>query len=79
MKITPSTSKNGKAKRTGAKPKVGPPFKAPELVKVPCAFKLPYWLLEWMRSQEQSMAVLIEEALTEKHGLEAPTPKARTK
>jgi len=59
------------------KKKIGAPFKPSELVKVPVCLKLPRWLLAWMRSQDQSMAVLIEEALSEKHGIEAP--KARTK
>ena len=52
--------------------KVGPPFKPPELVKVPVCIKLPRWLLDWMRQQDKSMAVLIEEALCKKYHLEPP-------
>jgi len=63
------------------KPKVGPPFKAPELVKVPITVKLPKWLVAWMHkhSDQQgiSRAVMIEQALTEKHGIEPPKPKQK--
>lgn len=62
-------------KKVPAKKKVGPPFKPPAVVKVPVCLKLPRWLLAWMRTQDQSMAILIEEALTEKHGIEAPEAK----
>ena len=57
--------------------KVGPPFKPPILVKIPVGLKLPRWLIAWMKTQDQSMAVLIEEALTEKHGIEPPKPKKK--
>ena len=61
--------------------KVGPPFKPPMLVKVPVAFKLPRWLLAWMRKYSEqegiSMAAMIEEALTEKHGVEPPAIKPK--
>jgi len=61
------------------KKKIGAPFKPSELVKTPVCLKLPRWLLAWMRSQDQSMAILIEEALSEKHGIQAPEIKARKK
>ena len=53
------------------------PFKHPDLVKIPVGLKLPRWLYDWMRDQVasgnvRSMAVLIEEALSEKHGIEPP-------
>lgn len=48
------------------------PFKNPILVKKPIGLKLPRWLLEWMRNQDTSMAVLIEDALCEKHNLKPP-------
>jgi len=48
----------------------GAPSKPPALVKVPVGLKLPRWLLDWMRQQDKSMAVLVEEALREKHGIE---------
>jgi len=55
--------------------KVGPPFKPPQLVKVPVGLKLPRWLKDWMKKQPESMAVLIEVALTEKHKLKPPKIK----
>jgi hypothetical protein len=61
--------------------KVGPPFKPPQLVKIPVSFKLPQWLVTWMREYSDqegiSMAVLIEEALTEKHGIAPPIIKEK--
>lgn len=50
----------------------GAPHKPPALVKVPVGLKLPRWLLDWLRQQDKSMAVLIEEALREKHCIEPP-------
>lgn len=51
------------------------PFKEPALVKIPVGLKLPRWLLEWMREQDTSMAVLIEDALCEKYHLKPPEIK----
>ncbi len=58
------------------------PFKSKQLVKIPISFRLPRWMVEWMRDQVdtgnvKSMAVLIEEALSEKHGIEPPKPKKK--
>ena len=50
----------------------GAPHKPPALVKVPVGLKLPRWLLDWMRQQDQSMAVLIEDALCKRHKLKPP-------
>lgn len=50
----------------------GAPSKPPTLVKVPVGLKLPRWLLYWMRQQDQSMAVLIEDALCKRHKLKPP-------
>lgn len=44
----------------------------PALLKVPISIKLPRWLVEWMDSQSQSRAVLIEDALEKQHGIEHP-------
>ena len=41
----------------------------PEFKKIPVGVKLPRWLVEWMRGQDESQAVLIEEALKKQHGL----------
>lgn len=54
--------------RTGAGRKPSPP----ELKKIPVGMKLPRWLVEWMRSQPKSQAVLIEEALKKRHKLKPP-------
>lgn len=51
---------------------VGAPSKPPDLVKVPVGLKLPRWLLAWLREQDKSMAVVIEEALRDKHGIKPP-------
>ena len=44
----------------------------PELKKIPVGVKLPRWLVEWMREQPESQAVLIEEALKKRHKLKPP-------
>ena len=54
--------------RTGAGRKPSPP----ELKKIPVGLKLPRWLVEWMREQPESQAVLIEEALKKRHKLKPP-------
>jgi hypothetical protein len=64
-------SAGGKREGAGRKP-VSPEFK-----KDPISLKLPRWLLEWLDSKEESRAVLIEEALIEKHGLKPPPPGGR--
>ena len=55
----------------------GAPHKPPALVKVPVGLKLPRWLLDWMRQQDQSMAVLIEDALCKRHKLKPPNAALR--
>jgi hypothetical protein len=55
-------------KRAGAGRKPLPP----ELLKIPVLIKLPRWLLDWMRTQPESRAVLIENALQKKHKLTPP-------
>jgi len=52
------TTKHG-GKRNGS----GRPESAPELLKIPVSYRLPYWLVSWLRSQDSSAAVLIETAL----------------
>lgn len=54
--------------RKGAGRKTSPP----ELKKIPVGIKLPRWLIEWMREQPESQAVLIEDALKRRHKLEPP-------
>ena len=61
--------------------KRGAPFKPTELVKVPVSFKLPQWLVTWMRKYSEqeytSMAAMIEEALCEMHGVTPPDIKPK--
>jgi hypothetical protein len=52
--------------------RAGAPSKHPALVKVPVGLKLPRWLLDWLRQQDKSMAVLIEEALKRRHKIKPP-------
>ena len=59
--------KGGKRANSGRKPL---PL---ELKKIPIGLKLPRWIVEWMREQPQSQAVLIENALKHKHKLNTPT------
>ena len=55
-------------KREGAGRKHAPP----ELLKVPISIKLPRWLIEWLDTQPESRAVLIEDALRLRHKLRKP-------
>ena len=56
----------GERKGAGRKPS------PPELLKVPVSIKLPRWLIEWMYGQDESRAVLIEEALKRQHKIKPP-------
>lgn len=56
----------------GARKGVGRPKIDPELLKIPVNYKLPRWLVEWLRNEEKPAAQLIEAALIEKHGLVRP-------
>ena len=53
------------------------PFKDKNLVKVPVNLRLPRWLITWLRKQDQSQSVLIEEALREMHGITPPDIKPK--
>lgn len=56
-------------KRKGA----GRPPIDPRVVKIPVGYKLPRWLVEWIRQQDEPAALLVEEALCRRHGLKPPT------
>ena len=59
------TDKQRGGKRTGAGRKpINPMAK-----KIPYNLKLPRWLVEWLREHEDPAAILIEDALSEKHNL----------
>lgn len=59
---------NAGGKREGA----GRPPIDPQMVKVPVGYRLPRWLVEWLRGQDEAAAVLIEEALIKRHRLKPP-------
>ncbi len=44
----------------------------PALLKIPISIKLPRWLVEWLDAQQESRAVLIEDALQKKHKIGPP-------
>ena len=44
----------------------------PQLLKVPVGYKLPRWLVDWMRAQDEPAAQLIEDALKRRHNLKPP-------
>lgn len=54
------------------KKKPGRPKIDPQALKIPVAFKLPRWLVKWMRAHEDPQSVIIEDAVIEKHGLKRP-------
>lgn len=40
-----------------------------DLIRDPCCFKLPRWLIAWLRSQNESQSVLIERALIDYYSI----------
>ena len=56
----------------GARKGAGRPPIDPRMVKVPVGYKLPRWLVEWLREQDTPAAQLIEEALKRRHKLKPP-------
>ena len=56
--------KGGKRENAGAKPK-------PATRKHPFNCRLPQYLIAWLKVQEASQAVIIEEALVAQHNLES--------
>jgi hypothetical protein len=44
------------------------------MVKVPVGYKLPRWLVDWLRAQDVPAAQLIEEALCKRYKLKPPAP-----
>lgn len=55
-------------KREGA----GRPQLDPRMVKVPVGYRLPCWLVDWMRAQDQAQSELIETALCKTYKLKPP-------
>jgi hypothetical protein len=58
--------------RARERAKAGRPPGDPQLVKIPVGYKLPRWLVEWLRKQDESAANLIEDALRHRHNLRPP-------
>ena len=61
----------------GMKPKPGRPRIDPQMLKIPVGYKLPRWIVEWLRDEAQphgaaSAAVLIENALRAHYDLKPP-------
>lgn len=58
--------------RGGKREGAGRPPIDPQMVKIPVGYKLPRWLVEWLRKQEMPAAQLIEAALCAAHDLKSP-------
>ena len=56
----------------GAREGAGRPPADRQMVKIPVGYKLPRWLVEWIREQDEVAAVLIEDALKRRHNLKPP-------
>lgn len=61
-------------KREGA----GRPPIDPQMLKVPVGYKLPQWLVDWIRKQDKPAAQLIEEALRWQHKIKPHTHRPLT-
>ena len=57
--------------------KIGRPPRPEALHKIPVSYKLPRWLVEWLREQTEPAAGLIEEALVKRHKLTPPGSRSR--
>jgi hypothetical protein len=57
-----------KIKRKGP----GRPPVDPRIKKIPVAYKLPRWLVEWIRGEDKPASIIIESALCEQHNLNPP-------
>jgi hypothetical protein len=55
-------------KREGA----GRPPTPTQLAKIPVGYRLPRWLVEWLRDQNVPAAQLIEDALVRRHKIRPP-------
>lgn len=56
----------------GARKGAGRPQIDPQVLKVPVGYKLPQWLVDWLRAQDEPAAQLIEDALCRRHKLKPP-------
>lgn len=58
--------------RGGKREGAGRPLGDPDLVKVPVGYKLPRWLVDWLREQDTPAAQVIEDALCRRHKIGPP-------
>jgi hypothetical protein len=58
-----------KSNAGGARAGAGRPTINPLLRKSPATVKLPQWLLDWMREQDEAQSVLIEQAMIKTYKL----------
>lgn len=58
--------------RGGRRKGAGRPRIDTNLVKTPVSYKLPRWLVEWMRAHESPASQLIEDALRRQHRIAPP-------
>jgi len=56
----------------GARKGAGRPPSDPLLKKIPVSYKLPRWLVSWMKKQGSSNAIIIEEAIVKHYKLTPP-------
>jgi len=40
--------------------------------KIPVSYRLPAWMVEWLRGQDKAASLLIEQALVQRYGLKPP-------
>lgn len=59
--------------RGGKRKGAGRPTIDPQMVKVPVGYKLPQWLVDWIREQDEPASQLIEAALCKVHRLHPPS------
>lgn len=50
----------------------GAPKKDPEIKKIQVGYRLPAWMVAWMRSQNKTQNELIETALIKQYNLKPP-------
>lgn len=61
--------KNHGGKRKGS----GRPPTDPDLLKIPVSYKLPRWLVEWLREESAPASQIIESAILRRHKLKPPS------
>lgn len=71
--VNPGSDPSSMTTHGGARLGAGRPPMPPALKKIPVGYRLPAWLVAWMRAQPTSQAALIEDALREFYGIGPPT------